>query len=419
MVGAIIFFLSFLFLTVRLYKKKGISSSFFIYFLYTLSGASALILLLFYDYGKNPSIGDYNSGIIFLLIALVLFLYPFYNINDYDIHFIKIPHDSILTPIIWGATLLSLFSLIYFIPIAYTMLSVGLNNIDSVRQTVALGENPFISDTIYNTIAGTGSYLYVLQICFFFIEIIRKKKITKYSVLILISSFSYPMFVLAYLGRDGVLFWAFSFISFFLLFYKYIPASINRNLIKMFVRISIPFACVFIVITIGRFAIGNDEKGFTYAIFNYLGQGPINFAELYDTGIKKWGYGQNMFSLISSEDASSEVYAMKIGEYGLVPWVFRTFVNSIYLDFGAPLTIVIALVLIVFYKITYTKSKRANALSFPVMILYILFYTIYSQGLFYFRHYNRVGNLFILLMLFFALTANLCKMTKINITKFK
>lgn len=403
MLGLLLFFCVLFFFTVRIYKKKGITPSFFLYFLYALSGFVSLILVLFYDGGNNPYIKDYNSGAIYLLFALMLYLQPFAEINDDKIKYVTVLKSDFFKVVIYVLTFLSFYSIIYFMPIVKKMLFVDVSDVASLRNLVAIGENPYITESLFNTIAGTAAHFYVLQILFFFLMLLEYRKITFLSILVLLSSFSYPMFVLAYMGRDGVLFWFISFLCYYLLFSKYIPFIINKKIKKLVFVLFVPFVCSFLFVTIGRFLFGESIGGIgdvLYPVLSYLGQGPINFSELYYTDIRKMGYGKNILTLFFNNVNNDTMFLAE--NYGVFGWVFKTFVSSIYLDFGSILTLLIAVILLFMFRAFYYTDKKKKCFSFSFLIMYSLFFTIYSQGVFYFRQYNRVGNLFILTMLLFS-----------------
>ena len=399
MLGLLLFFVVFLWFTIKIYRKKGLTPSFLLYALYTLSGFAAIVLVLFYDYGKNPYIEDYNGGVLFLLVALLLFLYPFMRINENNVKSLTLPTKNVLYSLIVVMTILSWFSILYFVPIARSMFFINITDIASVRNMVARGEHPFIVETIFNTIAGTAASFYVLQLLFSFLLLIEKKKITGFAMVVLLSSLSYPIFVLAYLGRDGVLFWFISFLSFVLLFRNYLSAVVLKKLKRIALVMSVPFILIFLIITVGRFVVGGDSDGVLYPILAYLGQGPINFAELYYTDVRYMEFGAHMFPLFFS--STNEVNYL-LERYDIKTWVFKTFVSSIYMDFGAVLTLLISVSLIMLFIFFYRNDKLKCNLSFPTLILFSLFFTVYSQGVFYFRQYNRVGNLFIIVMILLA-----------------
>lgn len=399
MLGLLLFFWVFAVLSFRIYRKKGLTPSLFLYALYLLSGFAAIILVLFYDSGKNPYVKDYNEGVLFLLFALLLFLQPFMEIKDNNIKSITLPSGYVLRPLMLVLTILSFFSIIYFTPIAQSMLFVDVGNIESLRNAVARGEHPFITESIFNTIAGTAASFYVLQLLFFFLLLLQQKRMTFFAVMVLLSSLSYPIFVLAYLGRDGILFWFFTFISYLLLFYRYLPVVVIKKLRKVAIVMSMPFVAVFLMITIGRFVVGGSSDNVLYPILSYLGQGPINFAELYDTGVKNMGLGSNIFPLFF---ASTEDVGYLLERYDIKTWVFKTFISSIYMDFGSVLTLLLGILLILLFRVLHKKDLSSHNLSISFLILFGLFFSIYSQGVFYFRQYNRVGNLFIIVMLLLA-----------------
>lgn len=399
MCGCILFFIVFLVNSFWLYKKDGMSPSVFLYFLYSASAFCSIILLACYDNGQNPLINDYNSGVIYLTIALLLFLYPFKVIDYSKIKALTIPADNIYRPMVIICTLLSYFSIIYFTRICVSVFQTDITNVATYRHLVAIGENPFIANSIFNTIAGTSASFYVLQLLFFFVSLLNNEKIKKTSIILLLSSLSYPLYVLAYLGRDGIVFWLFSFISLYLMFRKYLSDTVLNKLKTILIIISVPLLLLFVWITVGRFVYGEGFNNILYPIVNYMGQPPINFAEFFYTGIRNMGFGANMFPLIFHEQNDISI---QLEQYNIVTWVFKTFVSSMYSDFGPILTLCIAAVLIIAFYISYKNIKYSKCFSFSFLILFNLFFTIYSQGVFYFRQYNRVGNLFIIIMLLLA-----------------
>ena len=88
--------------------------------------------------------------------------------------------------------------------------------------------------------------------------------------------------------------------------------------------------------------------------------------------------------------------------YDIKTWVFKTFISSIYMDFGSVLTLVLGILLILLFRVLHKKDLASYNLSISFLILFGLFFSIYSQGVFYFRQYNRIGNLFIIVMLLLA-----------------
>ena len=403
MLGLSLFFIVFFGFAFRIYKKKGLTPSFFLYALYSLSGFAAVILVLFYGWGENPYVRDYNEGALFLLFALLLFLQPFMEMKDDNIKSITLPSEKVLRPFVLVLTILSCFSIAYFAPIAQSMLFVDIGNVASLRNAVARGEHPFITESIFNTIAGTAASFYVLQLLFFFLLLLKQKRMTFWAVIVLLSSLSYPIFVLAYLGRDGVLFWFFTFISYLLLFYRNLPVVVMIKLKKIAIIMTIPFVAIFLMITIGRFVVGGNSDGVLYPSLSYLGQGPVNFSEFYDTGVKEMGFGSSIFPLFF---ASTEDIGYLLERFDIKTWVFKTFMSTIYSDFGVMLTLLIGGILILLFRIFYRNDKQKCNMSFSFLILFSLFFTVYSQGVFYFRQYNRVGNLFIVIMLLLAFASN-------------
>ena len=109
---------------------------------------------------------------MFLTVALLLFLYPFYDLDDNNIKSVNVPDRRILDIFMIITTSLSLFSIVYFVPIAAEMMFVDVEDVYELRIAVARGDNPFITPSIFNTIAGTSASFYSVQLLLFFLYVI-------------------------------------------------------------------------------------------------------------------------------------------------------------------------------------------------------------------------------------------------------
>ena len=407
LIGVIILTISFLFLLRRMYKQKGMTPSVFIIFIYTLSFVSSCVLIFCGFVHENPKIDDYLSGFLFLLLALSLYLYPFVNVDDHRFRTMKIPNMTYLRKFVIILTLGSFFSLIFYIPVAYKMLTLSVLDIGAMRALINAGEHPFIQAGTLNALAKLFAFLYNIQLVFFFINIIVEKKIRSFSWLILLSSLSYVVYVLAFMGRDGFVFWLFSFVFTYLLFYNFISKAIAVRLKKLFLIVTISFGFVFLSITIGRFVVGNDDNNaLIETLLSYMGQGSINFAEYFSIPNMPTDGGKSLFlPLFQDVDIS---YALKreslLSNYDIVPWIFKTFIVSIYSSLGSWFTILLGIFLIIIYRNTF-KERKKGVLSFSFALIYMSVFTVYSQGVFYLTYYHNIAHLSLLLIAVLALYA--------------
>lgn len=404
LLSAILTFSFWLCILFKMWKKKGLTSSTFLILIYTLSFFCSMLLIVCGIYQNNPKIENYFSGYLFLTISLFLYLYPFIDVNDYQFSFLKVPNRKAIVLISSILTLCSFYSITFYLPIAYKMMYIDVTDIANVRSMVTSGNHPFIEPSIKNALAKLFAFLYNIQLILFFVKLIIDKRISFFSWLILFSSLSYPIFVLAFMGRDGVVFWIFSFISTFLLFYRYLERRTLKVLKNISIIIFIFLLLFFIIISIGRFFIANEDTSQLFeSLLDYIGQGPINFAEYYYIPNMPTDQGKSLFFPLFLEKDS--VYQSQIdnllSNYGIVSWIFKTFISSIYSSIGSFFSLLLGLFLLLIYKSTF-KTRRKGILSFSFILVYIVFFTVYSQGVFYLTYYHNIAHLSVLLIFVLA-----------------
>lgn len=379
-----------------MYRRKGFTSSVFLFSLYAISFSCAFLLLLLGVEKPNYRISSYFSGSLYLFCSCLIYLLPFYCIDDSNIEYIRIPAKKYLRLIIAATTILSLFALIWYIPVAYKMITMPSLEIADTRAMVTLGQHPYIQPSTTNGIAHLGALFYGIQLYFTFILLLMHKRITILSAIVFISSLSYPIFVLAYMGRDGVVFWTFLVISNYLLYGKYLTNTLRRKTKKYGIILISLFGAAFVIISIGRFllASGQDNDSLLFPFLSYAGQGPKNFAELFDTGIRS-GDLHSLFSIIFSETGSTRFESL-IQRFGLETYYFYTFVSTPYNALGAIGNLLLAIGFFIIYKHSFRKEKQSKTFSASLSFVYILFFSILSTGIFYYLYYYQIANLWMI-----------------------
>lgn len=329
----------------------------------------------------------FEASIVFLLL-LLLFLLPFTNIREDRVKSIILPNVRTLYVFSIGIVCLSLFSIIYFTPVVINVFSV--ENLSDARIAMTQGDL-FVKETIWNTIASVSSSFYNIAFILFFIY--RAKGTNrKLSILLLISSLSYVLNVFAYVGRDGVVFWVFSFIGTYLLFRNFLPLKDRNTIRKYFVIFLILAVPLFMAITYDRFS-DNPFAG----MISYIGQSFPNFMLAFkaDFPVSRG----NAFPLFK-EILGIPITESYRGEFGgTVTWVFGTFIKSFMLNFNILGTIILGLAMGLVVKLVFKKSS--TKLYFHQLFVFFLYFQIFSQGVFYFRQYTRGENLFIILSFVF------------------
>lgn len=336
---------------------------------------------------------NYLEASIVFCSLLLFFFYPFISFREDKIERIILPSQGTLNLFSFFVCILSIYSLIYFIPT--TIKSFSVPDIRYARQMMVHNGEHITSDTVFNTIAGTvASFYQIPMILFFIYNILDVKK--RLRNMLLISSLSYVFFVFSAFGRDGVVFWALSFLGiagFFKPFLKQESNKIINRLFILFILVAVPF---FMIITLSRFR----ESPFD-AILSYIGQGIPNFFLAYDADVpithgSSFPLFRSILGLSESVDTSMQKFALEEG--GTYSYVFGTFLKSFIINFDVSGSVLLAIALFVFFKITL---KRGSVMKFSSLFVYFLYFMIFYQGVFYFRQSNRVGNLVIIVCVLF------------------
>jgi oligosaccharide repeat unit polymerase len=385
------------------YKRKGsiLYPSVFVLFLYTLSVLLSYPHIMINDEKLSLDSKYFLASIVFLLL-LFLFLSPFVSFREDTIKKIQLPSPPLLKTFSVLIVLLSLYSIAYFIPVVIYVFSIG--NFYVAREGM-IADGPYVNVSIYNTIASVSASFYSIAIFLFFIY--RAKGTNKLlSIFLLISSFSYVLNVFAYSGRDGVVFWLFSFLVSYGFFRDFLPQkdqSLIKRILFLFLILIIP---IFISITSDRFS-DNVFGG----ILSYLGQQFPNFCLSFQSDYPVSNGAT--FPLFRKILGLPEVVGYS-GEFGgTYTWVFGTFLKSLILNFDIIMTIIIGVFMGLFFRIAFIRSNKNIA--FYQLFLYFLYFNIFSQGVFYFRQYGMGGNLFIVLsVLFYFVFMVLMKLMKIK-----
>lgn len=382
-------------------KKNGsfICSSSILIGIYLFSAIFSIPTLYIGDY-KEPLLSSYWWPAIMFLVYLLFMLLPARGFKDDKVSLLVLPNRGTLNIMATIIIVLSLFSIVYY---SQTVSNIFSMNLGEARTDLYLGEE-YVEAGLLNTIASVSASLYVYALLLFFIFCtIPSSKIIR--ILLLVSSLSEPMHILAYVGRDGVVFWLFSFVFLFSFFRHYMEPTTKSFLKKIFFVAAAVLIVPFLLITISRFGDnGADRQGALESMMNYWGQGYIQGTLFMGIDNKPCTYGASFplfYELTGiSKPVSVGMSGMtQIGEWR--SWFFGTIVTGLLLNFGhVGFWIVSIFSFVVFYGVMKIRSGR---LLFHQLIYYILYFQIMSQGVFYFRQYTRGGNLFILLSLFLIL----------------
>ena len=405
----IIAFLVFLLFACQNSKRKGtwLTPSSFLLLIYTLS-----IFMSIIDIPLNGDVlvtqEKYWLPSIEMWVMLLAFLYPFQRFNESKVEDILVPGRQFLDVFSGVIIVLSLYSILWYFP---TVMNLLRGDLGALRNALYAGEE-YVETGIFNTIASTSASLYVFSLLLFFIYLCIGGSKWRL-ILLFISSMSEPIHVLSFVGRDGIVFWIFAVTFLFLVFKPYIQTKKIDKIKKYGILVGTVLLIPFVMISVGRF--GDQEGGTFNAIVNYLGQ-PYVYGTLY------FGIDNPPVDVGHSFPLFYEFTGMKLPEStgkweegGTVSWVFGTFLKSWYESFGGWFGLILCCIAcaVIFFSV-FCKVKKV--LPMNKLFVYIVYFQVFAQGVFYFRQYTRGGNLFIIICFLFAIAFK-AKPNRIRIRK--
>jgi oligosaccharide repeat unit polymerase len=322
----------------------------------------------------------------------------------------------------------SIFCILFFIPVAYNSFK---GDIDENRTNIVFSDVDDLGERfggwgILNSFASLIGNFFILTQMFFFLNLIPingKIRITK-AVIMLIASMSYIVYILAYVGRDGTVFWAMSFIFQYIFFKNFIEKKV-RLMIRKYIFILLGLIAIpFILITISRYK--DLPIPIYWGIINYMGGQIPNFNDHYLVN-GPLQHGQFHFPVfvdmvrsigfyIKPAMEKNEMYSYFLDK-NVFPWVFTTFIGGFIIDFGKMGTLILVAVFFFFIRKLVKKSMCTGTFSLSGYILFILYYQMVFFGVFYFRLYS--ANYYMIAMILLHLIFKLLKgknmvLTKIN-----
>lgn len=356
--------------------------------IYLVCSFSGILDLHLGDY-TQPFQEKYWLSIFEFDFFLILFLIPFRLFKESSINKLVLPNKTILDTFAIIVIALSFYSIIFF---ASSVRNIFMQaNLADARNSMVAGEEMFFEAGIGATIASVSAANYVFAIVLFFIyEIIGGSKLMRR--LLLISSFSEPIHVLAFVGRDGIVFWIFTFVFCYFFFKPYLPKQNTKKLIRAFIVIGIVLMIPFLLISLSRF--GDSDGGTGNSFVSYLGHSFIQ-APLFLGMDNKPSSPGAVFPLFRSLLGMPEAQSygiLVIGDW--ISYKFSTFVVSLYISLGLAGLVVSIIFVYLITNIGFLKVRRT--MYFSQFIVYLWYFQIIGQGVFYFRQYTRGGNLFIL-----------------------
>ena len=387
-------------------KRERVDVVTYLFFVYLLMCVSSMLM---YYSGLFPGVYKISlEAMTYLSFCFIIIFYGFYNYNDHGFSAIKINNHTVYKYVENTILVGGLGSLIFFFPFAMQNLSGDVRVNRMLNKDIIQVE--LSGYGIINSLFSLFSSLFILSLLFAFINYAAGPKHRRKAFLMLVSSFSFVFYILAYTGRDGVVFWLMSFIFIYLIMKDYLNKELQKNIKRLFLLI-IPIVMVpFIIITIARFSSG---VGLLWQIVSYMGQQIKNFNDVYLANASIT-YGRGAFplfadwlsrlNLISGSNEAILEYKFFSNYAGVNTWVFKTYIGSFLNNFGKVGTVFILLLLTYFSRKIFKKTIQNQTFNLSSMIIYILLYQNVLWGVFYFRF--SLNNIYLVAMLLIAIVLN-------------
>jgi oligosaccharide repeat unit polymerase len=398
-------------------KKFGIIS--YLILVYAIMGVMSVIInisdLFPSEYYQSLEAMAYMS------LCLIIIFFGFFSFKDNRLKYIEI--ENIYTYKILETFLIigGFAAIIFFLPLA---IQGFVGDIKTNRINISLFQETVIGAFgIINSIFSLIANLFLLSILFSFINFAQGPKYRIRAYLLLISSLSYVVYISAYVGRDGTVYWLMTFLFLFLLMKDFLNNTVKKQIIKLSFLITLIILIPFIIISIARF--GSSNFGTIWYLVIYMGQQINNFNDAYQVHAPI-NYGRSVFPVFLDWIEKIGIYVPNSSSYldtksyylnmNVLPWLFKTYLGDLLDNFGRIGTIVFLIISSFVSKIILRKVNRTGSFSISNLILFILLYQIVLWGVFYFRQSTANYYLLAMILLFIIFKINF---NKYNIVKVK
>lgn len=378
-------------IVLRRHAQKGSTLAILLWFLYVCLGLSGVFIAL--TGGIQPIFEPNYLSTSVLLIGITLSISGFlrFRVQDISQIFGKIRGQRFIENFLIISQLLAIG---YFLPFAISSLIGDVN-----ENRLLLSDKMEVMKTygLINTLAGAASQLFSSSLVLAFTRLVPKKNQGRSvfrSLLLILSSFSFVIYILAYVGRDGVVYWLMTAIMIFLIFRRHLDPADRRKIVLFGLFIAIVILLPFGVITIARFF--DADQGAGWSFFEYFGAQIQNFSDYSSIdrpitlGIQNFPMFVNGGCTVMGLDCSSlsainDVVSYTYLNQGKAPWLFGTFVSDFSGDFGNIGALAVLLVFSMLCARVCSLGGPKNSFSLPRLLLILFLFLIPYWGVFYFR----------------------------------
>ena len=358
-----------------------------LFFLYLSLGVVGSILELT---EISPAVYDPNYlSAAFLALCVLLAISGFYGFRTASIHeaIASIRGQGIIENFL---VVTQLAAIAFFLPIAATNLS---GDVARNRMDATLLADQLASSGILNTLASAACPLFVASLIFAFIRLSQPAtRDTWLRVgLLFTASLSYIVYILAYVGRDGIIYWMMTVLAVFLVFRPQLSARVRFYTVSTIAGLGVVMMVPFLIITRSRFS----ENSLT-SLLDYFGAQIQNFGD-YSTIYRPQTGGLQNFPLFYEwlctltstrceiwTSVRPSVFSVYLGQ-GKEPWLFATFVSDWVADFGYLGALALVCTFFVQCWMLCRTSHGSAKMTLPRLLLIMFLFLVPYWGVFYFR----------------------------------
>ena len=331
---------------------------------------------------------------LFLVLCILIGISGFLGFRDRDVGNVitSIRGQSLIELVLIGT---QSYATLFFLPFTISSLvgDANENRLDLANKMELLG-----SYGIFNTVAGAASQLFGASLVLACVRLSqpegRGRNVLR-AGLLLFGSLSYVVYILAYVGRDGVVYWLMTALAVFLVFRSHMPVQLRRQIVIVGTAMGVLMLLPFIAITVARFV--DSEHGSAWSILDYFGSQISNFGD-YSTLDRPLTFGIMNFPMFVGATCSvtgiagcenwEDLKAFIFDQYltqGKEPWLFGTYVSDFVGDFGYLGTLVLLSAFALLCQLACRARKGRRPMTLVRLLLVMFFFLIPYWGVFYFR----------------------------------
>jgi hypothetical protein len=355
---------------------------------------------------------NYHS-VIFMLLCVVISISGFSKFRSSSVQ--RAIHAIPCQRLIENVLVMSQFAAImFFTPFAASSLAgdANENRLELASKMELLG-----SYGLLNTAAGAASQLFVFSLVMAFIRLsepaLTKQALSR-AALLLGASLSYVVYILAYVGRDGVVYWLMTVVMMNFIFRPQLGMRARKYIFFVGLVLSAILLIPFTVITLARFI--DSEYGSAWSILDYFGSQINNFSD-YSSIDRPLTLGAANFPMFISAACSSigldcpvwgDVRDIIFEQYlsqNKAPWLFGTFISDFVGDFGYWGTLALLIPFALLCNRLCSTNTPDYTFTLARLLLIVFLFLVPYWGVFYFRF--SIINGFIIVNLAFILFVKL------------